>query len=102
MTSLIVLSKIAAMIRKYKDSDSDDGQYTQAVKDLGARFTAAELDQLWDRFAELEEELTAETEQYESLFQNQAMKYYFYEMPENFDVEDFIISWESASPPVPT
>ena len=102
MTSLIVLSKIAAMIRKYKDSDSDDWQYTQAVKDLGARFTAAELDQLWDRFGALEEELTADTEQYESLFQNQAMKYYFYEMPEKFDVEDFITGWESASPPVPT
>ena len=102
MTSLIVMSKIAAMIRKYKDSDSDDWQYTQAVKDLGARFAAAELDQLWDRFGALEEELTADTEQYESLFQNQAMKYYFYEMPENFDVEDFITSWESARPAVPT
>ncbi len=102
MTSLIVLSKIAAMVRKYKDSDSDDWQVTKAVKDLGARLTAAELDQLWDRFGALEEELTADTEQYESLFQNQAMKYYFYEMPENFSVEDFITSWESASPPVPT
>jgi hypothetical protein len=102
MTSLIVLSKIAAMVRKYKDSDSDDWQYTRAVKDLGARFTAADLDQLWDRFGTLEEELTADTEQYESLFQNAAMKYHFYEMPENFSVEDFITSWESAGPPVPT
>ena len=96
MTSLIVLSKIAAAIRKYKDSDSDDWQNSDAVKDLGARFTADELDRLWDRFAALEDLLTADTEQYESLFQNQAMIYYFYEMPANFDVEDFIASWNGA------
>ena len=94
MTSVIVLSKIAYGIRKYKDSDSDDWQYTRAVKDLGARFTAVELDRLWDRFETLDDALKADTEQYESLFQNAAMMYHFYEMPANFDVPDFIASWD--------
>ena len=94
MTSLIVLSKIAYTIRKYKDSDSDDWQRTDAVMELAARFAANELDQLWDRFGTLDDVLKADTEQYESLFQNAAMMYHFYEMPENFGVEDFIKSWD--------
>ena len=94
MTSLIVLAKIAYTIRKYKDSDSDDWQLTEAVKELGARFTADELDQLWDRFETLDDVLKADTEQYESLFQNAAMMYHFYEMPANFGVDDFIASWD--------
>ena len=49
-TSLIALSKIAYKIRKYKGSDSDDSRNTKAVQDLAGRFTAEELDQLWDRF----------------------------------------------------
>ena len=96
MTSLIVLSKVAYKLRKYKDSDSDDWQYTGEVKTLGARFTADELDLLWDRFGALEDALTADTEQYESLFQNQAMKYHFYEMPASFGVADFIASWDGS------
>ena len=97
MTSLIVLSKIASAIHKYKDSDSDDWQNTDAVKDLGARFTADELDQLWDRLGPLDDELKADTEQYESLFQNAAMMYHFYDMPANFGMEEFIASWSGAS-----
>lgn len=93
MTSVIVLSKIAYAIHKYEDSGSDDWQHTNAVKDLGARFTADELDQLWDRFTPLDDVLKADEEQYESLFQNAAMMYHFYEMPANFEVEDFIASW---------
>ena len=96
MTSLVVLSKIAGAIRKYKDSDSDDWQKTRAIMELGACFTAAELDLLWDRFAPLEEVLTAETEQHETLFQQGPMKYHFYEMPVDFDVDELVSSWKRA------
>ncbi len=93
MTSLIVLSRIAYQIRKYKDSDDDDYHNTDTVQALGAHFSAEELDRLQERFAALEDKLTADTEQYESLFQNAAMKYYFYEMPKNFGIHDLIASW---------
>jgi hypothetical protein len=92
MTSVIVLSKIAYQIRKYKDSDDDDHN-TDAVQTLAARFSAEELDRLQERFAALEVELTADEEQYESLFQNREMKYYFYEMPKNFGIHELIASW---------
>ena len=57
MTSLVVLTKIAYKLRKYKDSDSDDWQNSNAIKILGARFTADELDRLWDGLAVLDDEL---------------------------------------------
>ena len=53
------------------------------------------LEQLWERFSVLDSELQTDTEQYESLFQSGPMKYYFYDMPANFDVDDFIASWKS-------
>ena len=93
MTSLIVLSKIANTIRKYKDSDSDDHQNTDEVQALAERFSADELDQLWQQFGTLDSKLKADTEQYESLFQNAAMMYHFYEMPADFGIADFIASW---------
>ncbi len=103
MTSLAVLTKIAYKLRKYKDSDSDDWQNTNAIKILGARFTAEELDRLWDRLATLDDELTTDDEQSETLFQNGPMMYHFYEMPANFGVEDFIASWDgSAASPTAT
>ena len=96
LTSLVVLTKIAYRLRKYKDSDSDDWQNTNAIKTLGARFTADELDRLWDRLATLDDELRTDTEQSESLFQNGPMMYQFYEMPVNFELDDFISSWDGA------
>jgi hypothetical protein len=98
MTSLIVLTKIAHKLRQYKDSDSDDWQNTNAIKILGARFTAVELDRLWERLAALDDELRADTEQSETLFQGEPMMmYHFYEMPASFAVEDFIASWDGSA-----
>ncbi len=94
MTTLIVLARIAAMIRRYKDSESDDHRNHSATQSLAERFTRDELDQLRDRFKTLDEKLKADTEQYESLFKSGPTLYRFYEMPENFDLADFVASWD--------
>lgn len=93
MTSVVVLARIAQTLLTCKNGNADDKRKTGTVKELGERFSAEELDLLWDRFSRLEEALTADEEQYEPLFQNQPMKYYFYEMPQDLDFEDFIASW---------
>lgn len=93
MTSVIVLEKMAQTIRRYHGTNSNDWQNTDTVKEMAARFSKEELDLLWGRFGRLEQELTTKEEQYEPLFQNAAMKYHFYEMPQHFDFEDFIASW---------
>ena len=55
--------------------------------------SADELEQLWKRFGSLDEQLKADTEQHESLFQGGPMIYRFLEMPTNFGITDFIASW---------
>jgi hypothetical protein len=47
MTTLVVLSKIADLIRKYKDSDADDYANGPCIQRIADRFTPDELEQLW-------------------------------------------------------
>lgn len=93
MTTLVVLSKIAYLIRKHKNGHVEDRGNGPCILAMADRFTTAELEQLWQRFEILDGKLKADTEQYESLFQSNAMQYFFCDMPTAFDVDDFIDSW---------
>ena len=93
MTTLVVLSKIAYMIRQYKDSDPEESSDSPCFQRMADRFTRDELEQLWQRFALLDRKLQSDTEQYEPLFQSGPMTYFFYDMPQDFGVDDFIASW---------
>ena len=93
MTTLVVLSKVAYVIRKYKDSDAEDYANGPCIQGMADRFTGEELERLWDRFSVLDSKLQADAEHYESLFQSGPMKYFFCDMPANFGVDDFIASW---------
>ncbi len=94
MTTLVVLSKIAYLIRKYKDSNAEDYANGPCIGGMANRFTADELEQLWRRFAVLDGKLQSDTEQYEPLFQSGPMRYFFYEMPADLGINDFIASWD--------
>lgn len=94
MTTLVVLSKIAYMIRNYKDSDSQGPTDVSCIQRMAHRFTPGELEQLWNRFAILDRKLQSDTKQYEPLFQSGPMKYLFFDMPQDFSVDDFIASWD--------
>ena len=61
------------------------------------RFSAAEAATLSQRFAPLDARLRAETEQYIPGFQSgpEPIPYVFGAMPEAFEVEDFIASWDA-------
>jgi hypothetical protein len=63
--------------------------------DLAPRFSPAERDILWERFRTLDETIQSHKEEYIPGFQSGPMRYSFEEMPTNFDVEDFIASWET-------
>ena len=93
LTTLVVLSKIAYIIRQYKDSDSEKSSDSPCFQRMADRFTRDELEQLWQRFGVLDRKLQSDTEQYEPLFQSGPMKYFFYEMPQDFGVDNFIASW---------
>ena len=67
----------------------------EALKSIARRFTMAESDLLWRRFAVMDDRLKSDEDQYVPGFQTGPTKYIFYEMPANFEVEDFIASWNS-------
>ena len=95
MTTLVVLSKIAYIIRQYKDSESEESSNSPCFQRMADRFTRDELEQLWQRFTLLDGKLQSDAERYEPLFQSGPMKYFFYEMPQDFSVDDFIASWNA-------
>ena len=65
--------------------------------DVTGRFSAAEAAILSQRFAPLDARLRAETEQYTPGFQSgpEPIPYVFEEMPQDFELEDFIASWDA-------
>ncbi len=62
-------------------------------ENLAGRFSPAEVDLLWQRFAPLDARLQADTEQHVSWGRSRPSHYIVNEMPANFEVADFIASW---------
>ncbi len=93
---LILLSKVAYKMRfaSHPARAAFGGDISQDI-DLAPRFSPAERDILWGRFATLDETIQSHKEEYIPGFQSGPMRYLFEEMPTNFDVEDFIASWET-------
>ena len=87
---VILLSKLAYKMRFEPTSYGGD---LKRYKQIAQYFSSEELEALWARFVPLDAKLQLDTEQYVPGFQSGPMKYCFYEMPSNFDVEDFIASW---------
>lgn len=88
---VILLSKLAY---KMRFEPTNYGGDLKKYKQIAQHFSSKELETLWGRFAPLDARLQSDTEQYVPGFQSGPMKYYFNEMPSNFDIEDFIASWD--------
>jgi ectoine hydroxylase-related dioxygenase (phytanoyl-CoA dioxygenase family) len=93
MVCVVLLSKLVYKIR-FKPSGYGPDISQHEV--LGPRFSPAEVETLWARFAPLDARLQSDTEQYVPGFQSRPMRYFFYEMPANFGIEEFIVSWNGA------
>ena len=92
MVCLVLLSKLAFKIGfEPADFGYDLMKYEQIAKHL----TPQEWASLWERFVALDKRLKSDTEQFVPGFQSGPMSYCFEEMPANFDVEDFIASWDA-------
>ena len=65
------------------------------LQNIARRFTIDETNLLWSRFTDMENRLKSEEDQYVPGFQTGPTKYLFYDMPPNFEVEDFIATWNS-------
>jgi hypothetical protein len=93
---LILLSKVAYKMQfaSHPARAAFGSDISQDI-DLAPRFSPAELETLWKRFSTLDEAIQSHKEEYIPGFQSGPMRYSFEEMPTNFDVEDFIASWET-------
>jgi ectoine hydroxylase-related dioxygenase (phytanoyl-CoA dioxygenase family) len=93
---VILLSKLAYKILfgSHPNRGGYGGDFTQE-KEIGPRFSKEELEVLWQRFEPLDNRLQAATEQYVPGFQSGPMPYYFQEMPEGLDVDEFIATWKA-------
>ena len=60
---------------------------------LYERFSAADAELLWNRFRPLDKRLQADTDQFEPMMHVVKTRYHFYDMPQDFEVDDFIAGW---------
>ena len=106
MVCVVQLHKIAYALRKLAEVGAEalsDADYQTVTLDhlynrwrtaaLLARFTAAEVHRLWGGFAELDRRLRTDHRQAAG-GPAEAPDYEQYEMPPDFDVEDFVASWQ--------
>lgn len=97
---VILLSKLVYKMRfrthKVRPGYGGDTSYD---RELQPRFTDQALETLWSRFSTLDARLQSEEDQYVPGFQSGTMKYFFNELPEGFDVEAFIRSWNEKERP---
>ena len=93
MVCVALLSKFAHKIRF--EPPGYGGDITRS-REIGNRLSPEQIETLWNRFAPLDAKLQSDTEQFLPGFQSAPMRYYFYEMPSDFNLEDFIASWDAG------
>ena len=101
MVALALLSKAARALPVFHDPGVSENErrasagafYVNLMEPLRARFTADEARQLWQRFEPLDARLRADCDQFEPMMHVTSTRYRFYDMPEDFEVDDFIATW---------
>ena len=110
MVGVVLLSKLATMIRTLKRPEvaglpereraAAVGEEPFSIRnfdDLAQRFTAAEAKLLGRQFATLDAKLQTETNQFVPGSSSNPTRYAREEMPADFDVDEFIASWDEAA-----
>ena len=99
MVGLVMLSKLASKLYKLKHTSITPALLWGNGRDivyLGSHFTASQADELWQRFHTLDEKLKFQDERRAPGFQGRQSEYNPNDMPADFEVEDFIASWDNT------
>ena len=101
MVCVTILSKVAQKLYQmtrpgYVQSNGADASL-HLYQDMIRRFSRNEIDSIWQRFGTLDAKLQTDAEQIFTGAQGSPTWYRGYEMPANFEVEDFIASWNAKS-----
>ena len=97
MVSIIMLSKLAKKLYKFKDSNDNPSSLWGNGRDLiylAGHFNDQQITTLWQRFMELDQRLKLSSTKYYPGFQ-QSSDYNAIDMPSNFEIDDFINSWKN-------
>ncbi len=99
MVSIVMLSKLSRALYRLKHTDTSPNSLWGNGRDilyLGTRFTPEQTEGLWNRFGALDKKLkTSDTEDHPG-FQRSISPYDSDNMPVDFEVADFIVSWDNA------
>jgi hypothetical protein len=96
MVSVVMLSKLARRVYHLKHTNASPASLWGNGRDivyLGSHFTPQQATDLWERFRTLDEKLKIPDEQRHPGFQGRESAYNPNDMPEAFEVEDFIAGW---------
>ena len=101
MVALTLLSKAARALPAFHDPEAGEEErpadagafHVNLMEPVRDRFTADEAGQLWQRFETLDARLQAGCDQFEPMMHVTRTRYRFYDMPEDFEVDDFIAGW---------
>ena len=97
MVSIIMLSKLAKKLYKFKDSNDNPSSLWGNGRDLiylAGHFNDQQITTLWQRFMELDQRLKLSSTKYYPGFQ-QSSDYNAIDMPSNFEIDNFINSWKN-------
>ena len=99
MVCIVMLSKLAGKLYKLKHTDADPASLWGNGRDivyLGSHFTEPQAEGLWRRFHTLDEKLKLPHKERRPGFQGRSSQYNPNDMPADFEVEDFIASWDNT------
>ena len=90
----IIVSKLAYKIccGEHPGRSGYGGDWSQD-RELGPRFSAAEKDALWRRFAPLDRRLQGAAEYFVPGFQSGPMSYFFETIPAGLDLDEIVAGW---------
>ena len=99
MVCVVILCKVAQKLYQMsrpgyvhpKGTDPSRRLYLDMIR----RFSLDEIGSIWQRFAILDAKLQSDVERVYAGAQGSATKYRGYEMPADFDLDDFIASWDA-------
>ena len=99
MVCIIMLSKLSRALDQLKHTDTPPDSLWGNGRDivyLGSHFTTEQTEILWKRFSVLDEKLKHSDQEDHPGFQRSMSQYDSDNMPADFEVTDFINSWNSA------
>jgi hypothetical protein len=99
MVCIVMLSKLSRALYRLKHTDTPPASLWGNGRDmvyLGTHFTPEQTEILWKRFGTLNQKLKNSDQEDHPGFQRSMSKYDSDNMPTDFEVADFIASWDNT------